>query len=354
VVQQAFRDYQRLVLFMPVGAAVRLLAPCLDSKRKDPAVVCVDDSGRFAVSLLSGHQGGADQLAQEVAQALGAMPVVTSASQVMGLPAVDLLGREFGWQVEASPLAITRASAAVVNGEPVAVYQNAGEPDWWPQGQQLPASFSVLDSPEILVEALAEESCAAALVITDRIRAPLEEPPSAGTSARSRIPVVIYRPRSLVVGMGCRRGVPMAELEALLVRTFAAYDIAASSLRCIATAELKKDEPGIQELARKYGVPMMCYSAEELNSVFAEGLGGDPAAPDKNPVSQKVAEERNSETGATPRPRVHELLGMWGVSEPAALLASGSRELLVARVKTSQATIAVCRVEFSARPYEPS
>ena len=206
VVQQAFRDYQQLVLFMPVGAAMRLLAPCLGNKRSDPAVVCVDDAGRFVVSLLSGHLGGADRLAGEVAQALGATAVVTSASEVMGLPSVDLLGREFGWQIAASPSVLTRASAAVVNGEPVAVYQDAGEADWWPPGQELPTNFTLYESPETLIGALSDESCAAALVITDRRMPPLDGPSRERPSGWRSKPVVVYRPRTLVAGMGCRRG----------------------------------------------------------------------------------------------------------------------------------------------------
>ena len=84
LVQHAFESCQQLVLFMPVGAAVRLVAQRLEDKHQDPAVVCVDDGGRFAVSLVSGHTGGADALAGKVASALDATPVITSASHVMG------------------------------------------------------------------------------------------------------------------------------------------------------------------------------------------------------------------------------------------------------------------------------
>ena len=137
----------------------------------------------------------------------------------------------------------------------------------------------------------------------------------------------------------------MSDLEELLSSTFDSRGIATASLRCIATADLKKDEPGIQELAAKYGVPVLCYTAPELNSVFE----GTPENEKVNPPSPPLVtggSEEISATGAIRRPRVRDLLGMWGVSEPAALLASGSRQLLVPRVKTNQATIAVCRVEF--------
>jgi len=112
VIQKFFSESRRLVLFMPVGAAVRLLAPSLRDKHADPAVVCVDDGGRFAVSLISGHLGGADRLAHEVAEALGATPVVTSASHVMGVFALDLLGRDLGWEISGTVSSVLRTAAA--------------------------------------------------------------------------------------------------------------------------------------------------------------------------------------------------------------------------------------------------
>lgn len=314
--QRWFEQHRRLVLFMPVGAAVRLLAPGLRHKGRDPAVVCVDDAGRFAVSLLSGHVGGADALAGEVARILGATPVITSAAYVMDTLAVDLLGREFGWRIEDAAETVTRVSAAVVNGAPVGVFQEAGEPGWWPPDKPLPGNVTLYPS----WEALAESPCVAALAITDRLLPP-------GGTAPRRERVVVYRPRTLVAGMGCRRGVRCAELEALLESEFQRHNLSPKSLAAIATADIKADEPGILELAERYGVPVQCYPSEELNRVFT-GAPGSPGA------------------GLTRSEAAHRLLGVWGVAEPAALLAAGSPDLLVTRQKTDRATIAVAR-----RPY---
>jgi cobalt-precorrin 5A hydrolase len=350
LIQQWFGEHQRLVLFMPVGAAVRLLAPCLGHKGRDPAVVCVDDNANFAVSLLSGHVGGADLLAEEVASALDATPVITSASHVTGTLAVDLLGREFGWKLQADSQAITRASAAVVNGEPVGLYQQSGEPNWWPEDTSLPQNIRLYDSlPE-----LALSHCVAALIVTDYL-APLDTPMMGhqGESCRAALAekvMITYRPRTLVAGMGCRRGVPLGELEELLVDTLAQHNLSVDSLCCIATADLKQDEPGILQLAEKYRVPLQCYSATELNSVFEDGPDAVDGGPARAPtgVSGDVAQDG---IRPTPKPRVHRLLGIWGVSEPAALLASGSPGLLVSREQTHRATIAVARREFS-RPVQ--
>ena len=338
VLERLFERHRRLVLFMPVGAAVRLLAPCLQHKHNDPAVVCVDDAGRFAVSLLSGHVGGGDALAEEVSRILGATPVITSASHVMNTLAVDLLGREFGWQIQADSETITRVSAAVVNGEPVGVFQEAGEPDWWPLDKPLPGNVTVYTS----LEELAESSSVAALVITDRLLAGIEES-KATPASRNGKRTVVYRPRSLVVGMGCRRGVSREHLEELMVSVFRRHNLARPSLACIATAELKRDEPGILELAEQYGVPVQCYGAEKLNQIFAESEAGSAAGSRAGPV------------GAGPTPSAaHRLLGVWGVSEPAALLASGRRELLVTREKTDRATVAVARIAYTASPLSPA
>ncbi len=362
VLRKLFNECQQLVVFMPVGAAVRLLAPYLQDKHNDPAVVCVDDAGRFAVSLLSGHLGGADRLAEEVGQALGATPVVTSASNVTGTLAVDLLGYEFGWRLEAAPSAVTRASAAVVNGDPVGIFQEAGEPDWWQQDEPLPANIQLY--PDL--EALAGSSCVAALIITDR-QEPTSVPPyQRGTTGGSQLPpahqercyadlvrgkiVVVYRPRSLVAGIGCRRGVVLAELEDLLTVTFSRHNLALASLRCIATAELKRDELGINQLAQRFGVPVYCYSAQELNRQFEpeqpQQSPGNPPSPFGKRGMGRFPHPGSKELKPTPSPVAHRLLGLWGVSEPAALLASGGDELLVPRVKTSRATIAIARMPF--------
>ena len=136
-----FTDFDQVVFFVSLGAVVRLIAPHLKSKDEDPGVVVVDDAAQFVIPVLSGHVGGANAMAEQVAALLGATPVLTTASDVGKTIAVDILGRELGWKVEAPKLNITRVSAAVVNEELVAVVQEAGTPNWWPRPTPLPASI---------------------------------------------------------------------------------------------------------------------------------------------------------------------------------------------------------------------
>lgn len=140
-----FERFDQIVFFVSLGAVVRLIAPHLKSKDEDPGVLVVDDAAQFVIPVLSGHVGGANAMAEQVAALLGATPVLTTASDVGKTIPVDILGRELGWRVDAPKLNITRVSAHVVNGEPIAVVQEAGSPHWWTRPTPLPANIRRFD-----------------------------------------------------------------------------------------------------------------------------------------------------------------------------------------------------------------
>jgi len=141
-----FTAYDQIVFFVSLGAVVRLIAPLLKSKDEDPGVIVVDDAGQFVIPVLSGHVGGANAWAEQVATLIGAVPVLTTASDVGKTIPVDILGRELGWRVEAPKLNITRVSAHVVNGEPIAVVQEAGSRAWWTRATPLPSNIHCFDA----------------------------------------------------------------------------------------------------------------------------------------------------------------------------------------------------------------
>lgn len=126
-----FAAFDGIICIVSLGAVVRLIAPHLKNKETDPAVVVIDEAGRFVIPVLSGHLGGANRLAGHLTAALNAQAVLTTASDARETLAVDLLGRELGWAFEASHDEIVRCSAAMVNDEPVALVQEAGSTDWW-------------------------------------------------------------------------------------------------------------------------------------------------------------------------------------------------------------------------------
>ena len=317
VIQRLFGEHDELVVFLPVGAAVRLLAPVLQSKRRDPAVVCVDDAGRFAVSVLSGHVGGADDLARRVATAIGAQAVITSASDALDVMAVDLVGRAQGWRIEAPASDLTRAAAAVVNGEPVALWLDPETGAGWPEDAPL--------SPNVVLETRLDEAAAdryaATLIVSDRVA-----PVNPGHA------LVVYRPPTIAVGLGCRRGVAAEHLAGLLDHALRQHGLSKASIAKIATADIKADEPGILSLAESLGLPLVTFTGDELNA----------CGRDRSPTTDDGA------ATALPTPSAaRDLLGIFGVSEPAAMLAAGAATLLVPRTKSDRATVAMARLSIS-------
>ena len=274
-------------------------------------------------------------MAREVSDILGATAVITSGSHVKDTLAVDLLGREFGWRVDSDSATVTRVSAAIVNDEPVGLFQEAGETKWWHTERDLPDNVRMCSS----LSELLGSGATAGIAISDKTDVLAVNPGEERVSTARPVPLAVLRPRSLVVGMGCRRGVTREHLEELLSGTFNARALSPKSIKCIATADVKSDEAGILELADKYGVPVECYAPEQLNSIFED-------EPGTNRMNKRGNEADTGQGGPIPSPVARRLLGVWGVAEPAALLASGADRLLVNRQKTDRATIAVARIPF--------
>lgn len=290
--------YEALVYVVSLGAVVRTIAPFLKDKHVDPAVIVVDDKAQFAISVLSGHVGGANELTAEIAQALGAQAVITTASDVGKTIPVDILGRELGWTTEGEQN-ITRISAAVVNEEPVAFVQEAGEKNWWTRPTPLPANIRRVALDEA-------RDFKNVLIVTDRLLAN-EWLPKA----------VVYRPKSLILGIGCDRGTSCQQIDQFVQSTLAAQGLAFKSVRNVATADVKQDEPGLREFCERHKLPLVTYSADELKQVSAPN----------------------------PSATVEKHVGTPGVSEPAAMLSSGG-ELIVPKQKAPMMTLAVARVAF--------
>jgi cobalt-precorrin 5A hydrolase len=186
-----FEHFDGIVAIVSLGAMVRLMAPHLKDKEQDPGVVVLDEAGRYAIPVLAGHLGGANALAGHIARELGALPVLTTASDARETLAVDLLGRELGWTFTASKEVIVRASAAVVNDDPVAVVQEAGNRDWWARhangrSKPMPANIQLLSN----IEDIDPSRYGAVLWITHRT--PRDLPAALHETMRDRL--VIYTP----------------------------------------------------------------------------------------------------------------------------------------------------------------
>lgn len=319
VLTETFTAYDCHVFAISVGAVVRMIGPLIKDKKIDPAVVCVDDAARFAICVLSGHVGRGNFFTDRVAEVLGSQSVVTTASDAIGTLTVDILGREFGWKLDDPDRNVTRGCAAVVNAAPVLFVQETGEPNWWPLDKALPPCVRYATSLDG-VDARAFEIL---LIATDREIN--ESHPEHWANA------VIYRPKSLVLGIGCDKGTASELIERGLLTVLARSHLSPKSVKALATIDKKKDETGIRAVAERFGWPLQIYPAEELDAVT--GI------------------ENPSET-------VMRHVGTRGVAEPAALLCAGARQLLVPKQAYTEPgagrsmTLSVARVRFSKRTTE--
>jgi cobalt-precorrin 5A hydrolase len=258
-----FHECDRIVAIFSIGALVRMIAPFLADKARDPAVVALDGNGRFVIPVLSGHLGGANALAGELAAALGATPVLTTASDVQQTIAVDLLGRELGWKMEATYDETVRASAAMVNEEAVAFVQEVGGRDWWPghangRAGEVPGNLTFFDRLEDVPES---GRFAALLWVSCRTM------PQA-YAARFAGRCVVYRPpRRVALGVGCNRGAGRATVEAAVDAALAECGARASDVIAVASIDLKSDEAALLEMAAGRGWTIGFYTAAELAAV---------------------------------------------------------------------------------------
>ncbi|MDQ0216915.1 cobalt-precorrin 5A hydrolase [Peribacillus cavernae] len=300
-----FKQYKGIILIISLGAVVRMIAPILKDKKTDPGIVVIDDKGENVISVLSGHLGGANELTKEVAAALDAKAIITTASDVQKTIPVDLFGSRFGW-VWDSAEKLTPVSASVVNEEHVAIVQESGEQNWWTYEIPLPEQIVVYPSIDGALQAKPK----AALVVTHRQLSQTEN--------RILENGIVYRPKVIAIGIGCNRGTSAAEIEQVIVETVAELKFSLKSVKAICTISIKKDEIGLLEVVQKYGWEFVYYEPKELNQAKIEA----------------------------PSDTVYKYTGAYGVSEPAVRIYTGAEQLELVKKKSGNVTISVGVIPF--------
>lgn len=290
VVDRAWATHDALVFIGAAGIAVRMIAPHVVDKRFDPGVVVMDIEGRFAVALCSGHLGGANELARLIGDAVGAVPVVTTGTDVIGTIAPDVLAKRLGADIENWD-ALKVVSGALVDGRRVGVLAEVAVPDLEPYRAKNVFRTDTLEGFD------------AAIAITPRVFA-------------TETPTIWLRPKVLVLGIGCNSGTSKDEIARAADAALFTAGLSPRSVREVATIDLKQDEPGLVEFCAGRGLPLRAFAAAALNE-----------AP---PYSRSEA--------------VYRHVGAWGVAEPAALLASGAVTCVVPKQKRGNVTVAVARV----------
>jgi cobalt-precorrin 5A hydrolase / cobalt-factor III methyltransferase / precorrin-3B C17-methyltransferase len=299
VVAERWNKHEAFVFIMASGIVVRTIAPLLEDKRTDPAVVVLDEAGKYCVSLAGGHLGGANELAKELAGFLGAEAVITTASDVNGLPSVDLWARRHDLEIEDWGL-LPLIGKRFVNNGALRVYSDAP--------LDFPDDFLRVADPRF-----------ADLIITnkkDAYAGSSEEAPE-GESCRMetcRVKGQLYlRPRNLALGIGCNSGTSGAEIEEAVRAALEEGNLSFLSVAEIGTIDLKGKEPGLREFIGKHTFALRTFTPRELNGV------------------------QNIEKSDP----VFRATGAYAVAEPAALLVAGAEKPLLAKRKRGNVTVAV-------------
>ncbi|SLM30251.1 CbiG [Desulfamplus magnetovallimortis] len=352
-IEENFRKFDAHICIFSTGIAVRLTGNLLKSKLSDPAVVVMDDCANHAISLVSGHIGGANELTVKVSQITGASPVITTATDVNGLPSIDMIARKLGLIIE-NPEMIKRINMAFLQKKRVRVVdplnlltshipnvflteisnsENSVGKNSIINGHNHDNHDLTVFCSDMDIEIVSSvndsdvsldfSSSANGLGIDSEnslsvngLNIDIENTISLKRKDVVSRETIILRPRSLVAGMGCNRNTSTEELMSFLLDSFKQNNLSVQSLAAIATTVVKQDENGLLELGRILDKPIMFFSKDELNSVG---------------------------TIQNPSEMVEKHLGVKSVCEAAAILAADNGKLILPKIKKGNATLAVAR-----------
>lgn len=288
---EAFESFGMIIFVGALGICVRSIAPFLGNKNTDPAVINVDAAGLFVQSVIAGHTGGANGLAQHIARITGGHAVVSTTSDVQHLWALDIIHRQFGWKA---------CFGADLNAK-IAHYVNGGPTALLLEARDAGTAHLELSCPEWVTifyrHADIDFSRFGLLIAVT----PYEYECS--------VPSIMYRPPMLALGAGCRKGVDPKSFAAELFAALRCHSISPDAIGGIYSIDIKKNEPALIELGRSLGVPFTVYSPEQLRMVDVPN----------------------------PSDKVFQAVGCYGISEAAAMYATCRAELLVEKQKEASA-----------------
>lgn len=279
-----------LIFIGATGIAVRSIAPFVKSKKTDPAVIVVDEQGRHAISLLSGHIGGANAMTLLVSELLGAEPVITTATDLNGKFAVDAFAARRDLYIDSMPYAKEIASE-LVSGRPV------GMRSAYPVFGQVPEELDM------------EGRYPVGFTIDILKKEPFER-------------TLHLVPKIVTLGVGCKKGIDARHISEVVERVLKEHEIFRESVCQIASIDLKKEETGILALSDELGVPFITYTSEELK-------------------------QTESEEGFTESAFVKNITGVGNVCERAALKGAGVKKLLVPKTADGGVTVAAAAADYT-------
>lgn len=313
-ISENFNRFDAFIFIGAMGICVRAIAPCMKNKYTDPAVVCVDSLGKHAISVLSGHIGGANELTNKVASILGAEPVVTTQSDLTGLWALDTLAERFNWfpVISAESSALLMAELATTEEEKVRACMN-GHISLFVSGKPTALLLTVRDEGTEWMEANLPPHVQVFYNVKDVKASDFKLILCVSTQAPNseEVPMICYVPRAVHLGIGlAREAGPTRNVQKAIFEDLQSIGILPPAIASISTIDAKSGEPVVKALKKKY--PVHFYTAEQL---------------------AKIEVPHPSKT-------VMKHMGTPSVSEAAALLSSGNGELLMPKKKGENYTVA--------------
>lgn len=294
VVGELFKTHEGILFIMSTGIVVRTISPFIQDKTIDPAIMVMDEKGKFVISLLSGHIGRANEWTIEIACSLRALPVITTASDVNGKMAVDTMAERLGCYIENMEQA-KQITVSILENKKIGMIC------------ELPVNLSLNEQFAIL-EGAVDDYRLGQIGIEGLIIISKEKPNS------YTVPQVWLIPKDIVVGIGCKRGKTKEELMKALNEVLDASNVSIKRLGKLVTVDIKEDEIGLQELARILKVPLICLPREEIRAVEDKFDGSE---------------------------FVKETLGIKAVSEPCGYIGSGYGKCLLPKQKLEGITLSV-------------
>lgn len=286
---QHFSDFESIVFIGAMGICVRSIAGCIKNKYTDPAVVCVDSTGRFAISVLSGHVGGANELVRHIAAITGGEAVITTQSDNTHLWALDMLAKEYGWKVSVPPARMNELIALFVSQKPTALLLDVKDKGTAYLERTLPGHVKEYKHFEEIP--LSEYELI--IAVTPYIY-------------KVEIPMLCFRPAVFHLGVGCRKQCNPSGIAGYIEKTMCEQGLCPLSITSINTIELKKDEPLLETLHQQWPeATQHIYSADDLKEIQVPN----------------------------PSEKAFEVTGVYGVAESTALKSSNEGKLVLEKQK---------------------
>lgn len=286
-VERAWGKYEGIVFISATGIATRLIAPYIEHKTKDPAIIVIDDLGRYVISLLSGHLGGANEIASYISKEIDGLPIITTASDGRGFQSIDIFARDNDYHME-NMKSITRLTSMMVDGKKIGFYSE---------------DRPTLDYPSLeILESLDDVSDISGIIIVSSERLITD------------IPHTNLVPKNINVGIGCRKGMEGERIITAIEEVLSGLNISNKAIKSIGTVEVKKDEQGIIDAARHYNCQLKIFTIEDIMKVE-----------DRFEKSQFVKDT----------------IGVYSVSEPCAYLLGG--EFISMKTKHNGITISITK-----------